>query len=234
MKWHPQAHYWQAVAQPTLVTTHRFCALSLAIVTGLALAACARETRETEVKKEEVPVTAKNAPEVVAPPPASIGVPGESVVSEFNRRVQQYADLRKQLAGSLDRLPNKPTPSQIDANQRALGALMAKARADAKLGDIFVPDMQTYIRGLVRRVVTGPDGGRIKASLMDENPMGVKIGINGRYPDTVPLSTMPPDILAALPKLPEELEFRFLGNRLILLDVESHLIVDYVENTFDV
>ena len=198
-------------------------------VTGLLLAGCAKDT---DVKKEDVPVTAKTAPEVVAPQPASIGVPGESVVSEFNRRVQQYVDLRKQLAGSLDRLPNTPTPSQIDANQRALGALIAKARADAKLGDVFVPDMQAFIRGLVRRVVTGPDGGRIKASLMDENPQGVKITISGRYPDTVPLSTMPPDILAALPKLPEDMEYRFVGNRLILLDVASHLIVDYVENTF--
>jgi hypothetical protein len=212
------------------VTIQTIRALSVAIVTGLVLSACARET---EVKKEEVPVTAKNAPEIVAPQPASIGVPGESVVSEFNRRVEQYVDLRKQLAGSLDRLPNKPTPSQIDANQRALGALMAKARADAKLGDVFVPEMQAFIRGLVRRVVTGPDGARIKASLMDENPMGVKIAINGRYPDTVPLSTMPPDILAALPKLPEDMQYRFVGNRLILFDVASHVIVDYVDNTFE-
>jgi len=48
------------------------------------------------------------------------------------------------------------------------------------------------------------------------------------------MSTMPPDVLAALPKLPENLEYRFVGNRLILLDVEAHLVVDFVENTFDV
>ena len=94
--------------------------------------------------------------------------------------------------------------------------------------------MQTFIRGLVRQVIAGPDGGRIKGSLMDENPMGVKIAVNGRYPDTIPLSTMPTDILGALPKLPEDLEYRFVGNRLIILDNKSHLIVDFVENTFDI
>jgi len=112
--------------------------------------------------------------------------------------------------------------------------LVAKGRPDAKQGDIFVPAMQTFIRGLVRRVVTGPEGGRIKDSLMDENPMGVKIAVNDRYPDTIPLATMPPDILAALPKLPDDLEYRFVGNRLIILDNKAHLIVDFVSDTFDI
>ena len=69
---------------------------------------------------------------------------------------------------------------------------------------------------------------------MDENPMGVKIAVNDRYPDTIPLATMPPDILAALPKLPADLEYRFVGNRLIILDNKAHLIVDFVPDTFDI
>ena len=36
-------------------------------------------------------------------------------------------------------------------------------------------------------------------SIMDENPVGIKVTVNMRYPDEVPLSTMPPDLLAALP-----------------------------------
>jgi hypothetical protein len=190
--------------------------------------------RDPEVKKEEVPVTAKNAPEVITPQRAKIGAPGEGVVTDFTKRVDEYLEIRKRLEATLPGLPDKVTPKQVDANQRALGALMAKARPDAKVGDLFDPEMQTFIRGLIRRVLNGPDGGRIKASLMDENPTNVKIAVNGRYPDTVPMSTMPPDVLSALPRLPEDFEYRFVGNRLILLDVKSHLIVDYVENTFDV
>jgi hypothetical protein len=182
--------------------------------------------------REDAPITAKTSPQTVDPQ-ANIGSPDGSVVTEFNRRVEEYVALEKELSGSLKTLSKKATPLEIDANQRALLALVAKGRADAKQGDVFVPAMQTFIRGLVRRVVTGPDGGKIKASLMDENPMGVKIAINDRYPDTIPLSTMPPEILAALPKLPEDMEYRFLGNRLILLDTRAHLIVDFVPDTFD-
>jgi hypothetical protein len=52
-----------------------------------------------------------------------------------------------------------------------------------KQGDVFVPEMQTFVRGLIRRVLAGQDGPKIRASLMDENPMGVKIAVNDRYPD---------------------------------------------------
>jgi hypothetical protein len=203
------------------------CAVAL---TSALLAGC---ERSAEVKKEDVPVIAKNAPEILAPQAASIGTPGESVVAEFNKRVEDYVALRKRQAETLPKLGDRATSKERDTHQRALLDLMARARAGAKMGDIFLPEMQTFIRGLVRRVLTGPDGPKIKASLMDENPMGIKLAVNSRYPDTIPMSTMPPDVLAALPRLPEEMEYRFVGNRLILLDVQSHLVVDYVENTFD-
>ena len=181
---------------------------------------------------KDAPITSATSPAMVNPP-ASIGSADESVVQDFTKRVNEYMALHKQLDGTLKRPPDRATPLQVDAHQRALGALIAKARPDAKVGGIFEPKMQTFIRGLVRAVINGPGGATIKASLMDENPMGVKIEVNGRYPDTVPMSTMPPDVLAALPKLPEDLEYRFVGNRLILLDTRAHIIVDYVTDTFD-
>jgi hypothetical protein len=183
--------------------------------------------------KKDAPVTAATNPKILESQP-TIGSPDGSVVAEFNRRINEYVALQQQLAGTLKKLPTKATPLQIDANQRALLALVAKGRADAHQGDIFVPGMQTFIKGLVRRVIAGPEGKRIKDSLMDENPMGVKIAVNDRYPDTIPLATMPPDILAALPKLPDDLEYRFVGNRLIILDTKAHLIVDYVSDTFEI
>ena len=42
--------------------------------------------------------------------------------------------------------------------------------------------------------------------------------------------TVPPNILAALPKLPEDLEYRFVNRTMILLDTHANLIVDFVPN----
>ena len=55
-------------------------------------------------------------------------------------------------------------------------------------------------------------------------------GVNGRYPDTVPLTTIPPPVLQTLPKLTEDLEYRFIGDSLILLDAHAHVIADFIED----
>ena len=208
---------------------HKTPAFAASVLSLLMLAACDRPATEPPPppRPEDAPVTARAAPDIVQTP-ATIGSAGESVVAEFNRRVKDYVALREQLAGTLKDVPDRATPRQIDAHQRALLALVSKARPDAKAGDIFVPEMQAFVRGLMKRVLDGPNGAKVRGSLMDENPVGAKVEVNGRYPDAVPMSTMPPDVLAALPALPEDLEYRFVGDRLILLDVKAHLIIDYV------
>ena len=54
--------------------------------------------------------------------------------------------------------------------------------------------------------------------------------VNDRYPDAIPLSTMPPQVLKALPKLEEDLEYRFVGERLVLMDAHAHIIVDFTDD----
>jgi hypothetical protein len=53
--------------------------------------------------------------------------------------------------------------------------------------------------------------------------------INTRYPDGQPVSTVPLVILKALPPLPGGLEYRFVGSRLLLLDAQTQVIVDYMD-----
>lgn len=162
----------------------------------------------------------------VEPPPDETAA-GKAVV-EFTAKVKAYAALHQKVEGSLPNLPDKPTPEQIDTKQRELGRLIKQARATAKQGDVFPQTMQNYVRKQLLKVFTGPEGAARLASVMDENPVGTKVGVNDRYPDKIPLSTMPPEVLQVLPKMPEELEYRFVGDNLVILDPHAHLIVDYV------
>ena len=150
----------------------------------------------------------------------------------FLDRVNSYAAMHQKLENTLPRLSKESTPEQIDTHQRALGKLIQDARRDANPGDLFTPDSQALIKQLMAKVVNGPDGSAIKASIMDENPGVPGLKVNDRYPDTVPVSTVPPRVLEGLPKLPEEMEFRFVGNDLILLDTHAHIIADFVRNAF--
>ena len=148
-------------------------------------------------------------------------------VGAFEARVKEYIALHEKLEATLPKFAEKGTPEQVDKNQRALGELIKSARKDAKPGDFFSPGMQALVKRVIGEVLSGPDGKTIKASIMDENPGVPKLAINERYPSSVPLSTMPPEVLAPLPKLEGELEYRFIGRRLILLDTEADIILDF-------
>lgn len=150
----------------------------------------------------------------------------------FLDRVNGYVAVHQKLENTLPKLSHESTPEQIDTHQRSLAKLIQGARRDAKPGDLFTPESQAVIKPLLAKVLGGPDGAAIKASIMDENPGVPGLKVNDRYPDSVPISTIPPQVLEGLPKLPEEMQFRFVGNDLILMDTHAHIIADVVRNAF--
>jgi hypothetical protein len=68
--------------------------------------------------------------------------------------------------------------------------------------------------------LTGPDGRDTKATLSSEKA-SVRLQVNGRYPASEPLLTIPPNLLANLPQLPEDMEYRVVGKDLVLRDVDA-------------
>ena len=63
---------------------------------------------------------------------------------------------------------------------------------------------------------------------MDDNPGERSNRINGAYPKGRALSTVPPNVLAVLPHLPEDVRYAFLGRHLILLDTRANVILDRI------
>lgn len=154
-------------------------------------------------------------------------------LATMNDRLRAYVDIHRDVEGTLPKLPDQATPEQIDRNQRELERKMRERRASAKPGDLFTPEAQPVIKRLLAQVFGGPGGKALKASIMDENPVDLasyKLVVNARYPDSVPVTTVPPDVLQTLPKLSEDLEYRFVGDALILLDVHAHIIADFIEH----
>ncbi len=162
------------------------------------------------------------------PRPAVTAAPAETAA--FEAQVQEYLALHRKLEAQLPKLPKETTPEAIDKNQRALAALVQAGRPNARQGEFFTPEMQAYLRQVFDRVFVGTDGKNLLGSIMDENPgVPAQLVVNERYPDAVPLSTMPPEILNVLPKLEEDMEYRFVGRRLVLLDAHAHLILDFTD-----
>lgn len=213
-----------------MLSAFRFGSGRLAVVAILALSACKRnDTPPPPPATSESPENAPPTERVVGP----LSPADASALATMNDRLKEYMDLHLKIERSLPNLPEKATPEQIDNNQRALEKLLREARATAKPGDIFTPEARPIIKRLLATVFAGPDGKQLKASIMDENqvdPVALKLTANARYPDIVPLASVPPQVLQTLPKLSEDLEYRFIGDWLILLDTHAHVIADFIDN----
>jgi hypothetical protein len=154
------------------------------------------------------------------------------LLADFHHRIDGYMELRNKLKKDAPPLKETKDPGKIKASQDALAAKIREARADARQGEIFTPEIRQMFRRLMYPETKGREGAENKAVITEEKHelKDVTLKVNASYPDTAPLMTVPPDILAALPRLPEDLEYRFVSKHMILLDVHANLIVDYVLN----
>ena len=158
--------------------------------------------------------------------------PGQAAASEptvaaFNERVKQYIKLREQAEGQLPKLSKKSTPAEIEANLVALQKGIIAARAGAKPGDIFTPDIADHIRQVIKQEFKGQRLRELRETVREAETKGVPLRVNAPYPETKELTEMPPTLLLKLPTLPKQLHYRFVGRSMLLLDKEARLIVDY-------
>ena len=159
--------------------------------------------------------------------------PDAGLVSAFTEKVEAYNKLRRDLAKDSPKLKETNNPAEIAAAEKALAAKIRAARVNAKRGDIFTPATEAMFRRLIRPPLTkGPDAVENKEIIKEDapKPSEVPFKVNGEYPKDAPLSTVPPDVLKALPPLPENLQYRIVGKHLILLCTQGNLIVDYMLN----
>lgn len=149
----------------------------------------------------------------------------DAALQEFNTRVNQYLQFRKDKAGSL---PGPTTSaSKITDTREGIRARILANRGAAKQGDIFTKTVAAYFHRQIASAFHGARGNRVLASLQHAEPLNeVHVNVNQPYPDGVPLQSMPPTLLLKLPKLPKELQYRIVGRNLVLLDTEPNLVVD--------
>jgi hypothetical protein len=150
-----------------------------------------------------------------------------AAVKSFDTQVKEYAALHKKLEGNMPALDQNSTPEEIDAHRTQLRAALKTARIGAKRGDLFTPAMETLVRRMCNLTVQGADGKQNKETIMDENVKMPVVTVNEHYPDGVPVTTMPAELLETLPKLPEYMEYHFVGKKLVLVDSAAGLVVDF-------
>jgi hypothetical protein len=155
-----------------------------------------------------------------------------ATIADFMKRVEGYVALHKKVDATLEEPPRDGRPESFIEHERAFARAIQKDRRNAKPGDIFTKPMRNVVRRLLAGVFRGPSGLEIRKSILDEDTALIPLKVNTQYPEGAPFSTMPAQVLKGLPKLPDGLEYRFIGERLILLDAHARLIVDVVTKVF--
>ena len=69
----------------------------------------------------------------------------------------------------------------------------------------------------------------LRQTVFEAETKGVPVRVNAAYPESKELTEMPPSLLLALPQLPKQVRYRFVGTNLLLVDRESNLIIDYMQ-----
>jgi hypothetical protein len=154
------------------------------------------------------------------------------VLADFKARLDKYEEIRKKADDSAPPLKKTDDAAKIKDAQQGLGERIGAARAGAKQGDVFTPEISALIRRLVHPETKDPDTKALLKEKKDQPKPGSvplwKVGMP--YPEKEPLATMPPDVLERLPKLPADMEYRFVGKHLILRDARANTIVDFAPN----
>ena len=153
----------------------------------------------------------------------------ERALQDFDRRVHWYVRLHRRLERSLP--PEhlfgdlEDMPIAVDA----LHAAMVDARPNARPGEFFTPGVAEVLIARLERVAG--EGGP------SEEVGPLYLGFTHRVPlpqvnDRIPggRNARPgPALLAVLPALPQELEYRVVGSTLLLVDVHADLVLDVLK-----
>ncbi len=207
--------------------------ISALLFVAMLAVGCARSTPPSTTSQTSTQAAQKAAANTSTDPAVN---PSAAVMADFKARVEKYAALYKDLAkGDAAQKVNR-TAEQVAAQTAALAVRIQSARADAKQGDIFVPETRQAFRRLLAPEMKGDAGRDAKEVLKDDGPAPgtVAFKVNAKYPENQPKPTMPGNLLLNLPALPDPLEYRVVGQHLLLLDTAADLIVDYMLNVITI
>jgi hypothetical protein len=197
--------------------------VALTLVAGMGGCGMLKGDREATVPE---PITPEQ--KAVASPEN----PDSAILADFNARLDRFVKTQRALLKQAP-LSEDATPAQIKSRQEMLAAQLRDIRKNAKHGDIFPPPVAALFKRLMYPEVKGAERKETREALEEEDGevAEVWLKVNGTWPDSEPLTTMPANILGNLPQLPKDVEYRIANKRhLVLRDVDANIIVDFIYN----
>ena len=159
--------------------------------------------------------------------------PVSQSLTAFDSAVNDYVRMHRRLEQQIGRIEFGTPVPEINRMIHELAAAIREERRYARQGDIFSP---AIARVLVTRINAAllehgytADDVRAQGRVEGVNYGRVKLQVNDTFPWVLAVAMFPCTI-EALPPLPPELQYRIVGENLVLIDVHASLIVDILPN----
>ena len=149
---------------------------------------------------------------------------------QFDDAIAQYLALRRALRSEVPGPVKDSTALQLNNASDALAGAIQRSRAKARAGAIFSEPVAAAIKRRINDLAHTGKLAAVLAGIDDDGAASPAPAVHLRLPAVAQLATMPPSLLAVLPPLPRELEYRIVGRSLVLRDVDASLVLDYIPN----
>jgi len=160
--------------------------------------------------------------------PVAAKTSDETALAAFRAAVAGYLEVRKKISAELPPMKVTPRAAEITAASDALARAVQRARPRARQGSFFTPEVGTVIRRQLEGALRSTDRASVLALINEEESTVTRPTIHMRFPAAGVLASTPAVLLNALPPLPSELEYRFIGRILVIRDIQAALILDYL------
>lgn len=159
--------------------------------------------------------------------------PASQAETAFAAAIDDYVAMHRRLEMLAGPITLDSPIESINRSIQALAAAIRVERREAAQGDLFTPALGRELRVRVNEALLehGFTAADIHRSAQTDaiNPFQVRLHVNGTFPWVLG-AAMFPCVIEALPPLPSELQYRIVGNDLVLIDVHASLIVDILPN----
>jgi hypothetical protein len=159
---------------------------------------------------------------------------GAALIQSFKDRVDAYVRLEKAAQQDLPAFKAANKRGEMLKHQHLLAERVRSLRPDAKQGDICTSEVSGEMRRLIGLAMQGGSASRVRQSLKSSEPVRLALKVNAPFPENLPLQSTPATLLLNLPRLPAELDYRFVGNALVLRDTAANIIVDFIPDALPI
>jgi hypothetical protein len=156
-------------------------------------------------------------------------------IDTFNDNVAAYLALHHQVERYLPPQRNFVDAEEVLAYSAALRRGLCALRPTAKEGDVFGPAADEFRRRI--RYALRAHGLEVRDLLLEmreDTEEGARPPVVNEAFSWALGNLMPIAVIDSLPALPDELQYRLVGGRLVLVDIHAGLVVDVLRSALAV